>query len=249
MHIELMPEQLAIYGLQAADVLQTVNAAYHGTAAAQLDQADRSVPVAVRIIGRGRRSAGPSARSCCAGATGALVPAVRGRQDRRGARAQPHRSPGRAAAADRGGGAAGGGSGRVCADGTPSDAAKVLLPAGVYLRYGGAAEAQAAAARELLLHSAAAFVLIVLLLALAFGSSRHVLIVLVALPSTLIGGVAAVALTGATLTLGAMVGFVALFGMAARNTILLISHYDHLVGGGGRPLVASRPRCEGPRSA
>ena len=48
-------------------------------------------------------------------------------------------------------------------------AAQVPLPPGVYLRYGGAAEAQAAAARELLLHSAAAFVLIVLLLALAFG--------------------------------------------------------------------------------
>jgi Cu/Ag efflux pump CusA len=41
--------------------------------------------------------------------------------------------------------------------------------------------------------------------------------------------VAAVALSGATLSLGAMVGFVALFGMAARNTILLISHYEHLV--------------------
>ena len=108
-------------------------------------------------------------------------------------------------------------------------AAQVSLPAGVYLRYGGAAEAQAAAARELMLHSAAAFVLIVLLLALAFGSSRHVLLVLIALPSTLIGGVAAVAVTGGTLTLGAMVGFVALFGMAARNTILLVSHYDHLV--------------------
>jgi Cu/Ag efflux pump CusA len=106
---------------------------------------------------------------------------------------------------------------------------KVPLPAGVYLRYGGAAEAQAAAAHELLLHSGAAFVLIVLLLALAFGSARHVLLVLLALPSTLIGGVLAVAVTGGNLTLGAMVGFVALFGMAARNTILLVSHYDHLV--------------------
>jgi len=98
-----------------------------------------------------------------------------------------------------------------------------------FLRYGGAAEAQAAARNELLLHSAAAFVLIVLLLALAFGQPRHVLLVLLSLPSTLIGGVAAAALTGGTLTLGAMVGFVALFGMAARNTILLVSHYDHLV--------------------
>jgi Cu/Ag efflux pump CusA len=108
-------------------------------------------------------------------------------------------------------------------------AAGVQLPAGVFLRYGGAAEAQAAARNELLLHSAAALVLIVLLLALAFGHARHVLLVLLSLPSTLLGGVAAVALTGGTLTLGAMVGFVALFGMAARNTILLVSHYDHLV--------------------
>ena len=77
--------------------------------------------------------------------------------------------------------------------------------------------------------------LIVLLLALAFGHARHVLLVLIALPSTLIGGVAAVALTGGTLSLGAMVGFVALFGMAARNTILLISHYEHLVGAEGQP--------------
>jgi Cu/Ag efflux pump CusA len=103
------------------------------------------------------------------------------------------------------------------------------------LRYGGVAEAQTAARNELLLHSGAAFVLIVLFLALAFGSARHVLLVLLSLPSTLIGGVAAVALTGGTLTLGAMVGFVALFGMAARNTILLVSHYDHLVQAEGRP--------------
>ena len=111
--------------------------------------------------------------------------------------------------------------------------ARVTLPPNVYLRYGGTAPAQAAAARELLWHSAAALVLIVLLLALAFGHSRHVLLVLAALPSTLIGGVAAVALTGGTLSLGAMVGFVALFGMAARNTILLISHYEHLVSAEG----------------
>jgi Cu/Ag efflux pump CusA len=108
-------------------------------------------------------------------------------------------------------------------------ARRINLPPGVYLRYGGTAPAQAAAARELLWHSAAALAVIVLLLALAFGHGRQVLLVLAALPSTLIGGVAAVALTGGTLSLGAMVGFVALFGMAARNTILLISHYQHLL--------------------
>jgi Cu/Ag efflux pump CusA len=108
-------------------------------------------------------------------------------------------------------------------------AAHIELPPGVYLRYGGVAEAQHLAANELLLHSCAAFVVIVLLLGIAFGTARHVMLVLLSLPSTLIGGVLAVALTGGTLTLGSMVGFVALFGMAARNTILLVSHYDHLV--------------------
>ncbi len=127
-------------------------------------------------------------------------------------------------------------------------AAEVTLPPGVFLRYGGAAEAQAAARNELLLHSAAAFVLIVLLLALAFGQSRHVLLVLLSLPSTLIGGVAAVAVTGGTLTLGAMVGFVALFGMAARNTILLVSHFDHLVHEEGAALELGAPLRAAPRS-
>jgi Cu/Ag efflux pump CusA len=229
LRIELLPDRLAAYGLQAADVLQTVNAAYHGTLAAELAQADRSVPVAVRIAGAG---ADPRALGVLElrGRDGALVPlssvakittelarSLIDHQD--GLRRQI------VVATPRGADQAG-----FANAARKAVAAQVPLPPGVFLKYGGAAEAQAAAAHELLFHSAAAFVLIVLLLALAFASSRHVLLVLLALPSTLIGGVAAVAITGGTLSLGAMVGFVALFGMAARNTILMVSHYDHLVG-------------------
>jgi CzcA family heavy metal efflux pump len=228
LHLQLQPQQLALYGLQASDVLQTINAAYHGTQVAQLDQADRSVPVTVRIAHVDASPQGVAAL-LLRGSAGAIVPlsAVANLQlisarslidhedglRRQVVEANPQTSDqtGFAAAARR------------------AIAAQVKLPAGVYLRFGGAAQAQAAAARELLLHSAAALMLIVLLLALAFGHARHVLLVITALPSTLIGGVAAVALTGGSLSLGAMVGFVALFGMAARNTILLISHYDHLV--------------------
>src|SRR6202047_192950 len=53
LHLDLLPDQLALYGLQAADVLQTVNAAYHGSVAAELNQADRSVPVTLRIAHAG----------------------------------------------------------------------------------------------------------------------------------------------------------------------------------------------------
>lgn len=228
LQVELLPTQMAIYGLQASDVLQTVNAAYHGSVAAELNQADRSVPVVVRIA---RAGANPQSVGALLlrGRDGAMTPlssvakihttlarSLIDHQD--GLRRQI------VVASPKGADQAG-----YAQAARSAIAAKVALPPGVFLRYGGAAEAQAAARNELLLHSAAAFVLIVLLLALAFGHARHVLLVLLSLPSTLIGGVAAVALTGGTLTLGAMVGFVALFGMAARNTILLVSHYDHLV--------------------
>jgi len=228
LQVTLLPAKLSFYGLQAADVLESVSAAYHGRVAAEINQADRSVPVVVRLRGAG---SDPHALGSLLlrGRGGALTPLslvakvdlVLGRslvEHQDGLRRQV-----------------------VVASPTGSDqsgyaesarkaiAAKVQLPPGVYLRYGGVAEAEHVAAKELLLHSVAAFVLIVLLLALAFGNGRHVLLVLLSLPSTLIGGVAAVALTGGTLTLGSMVGFVALFGMAARNTILLVSHYDHLV--------------------
>jgi CzcA family heavy metal efflux pump len=234
MRVEMRPDQLALYGLTAADVLQTINAAFHGSVIAELNQSDRSVPIVVRVAGvdgtpqavrdlvlRGRQGALVPLSSVAAlemVSARSLIDHEDGLR-RQVVVANPKTTDqsGYARAARQ------------------AVAAKVKLPGDVYLRYGGTAPAQAAAAHELLLHSAAAFVLIVLLLAVAFGQSRHVLLVLVALPSTLLGGVAAVAMTGGSLSLGAMVGFVALFGMAARNTILLISHYDHLVTIEGQP--------------
>ncbi|TLZ20596.1 MAG: efflux RND transporter permease subunit, partial [Gammaproteobacteria bacterium] len=234
LRVALRPDRLVLYGLEASAVLRTVNAAFHGGAVAELTRADRSVPVTVHIAGPR-----PTPRNVgdllLRGRDGALVPlsavatlelvSARSLIDHEsGLRRQivvvnPKTSDqaGYARAA------------------RAAVAAQVKLPRDVYLRYGGEAPAVAAAEKDLLLHALAAFVLIVLLLALAFGRTRHVLLVLVALPSALLGGVAAVAVTGDTLSLGAMVGFVALFGMAARNTILLISHYDHLVAVEGQP--------------
>jgi Cu/Ag efflux pump CusA len=234
LQLQLRPEQLALYGLQAAEVLSALNADYHGTVVAQLNQSDRSVPVVVRLRGAGTtpEDVGTLALHGHDGvrvplasvATLSMVSARSLVEHEDGLRRQvvvasPH-------TADQAG---------FARAAQAAIAAHVKLPPNVYLRYGGTAPAQAAAARELIWHSAAALVLIVLLLALAFGQSRHVLLVLATLPSTLIGGVVAVALSGGTLSLGAMVGFVALFGMAARNTILLISHYEHLATIEGEP--------------
>ena len=234
LRVQLLPERLTMYGLQAAEVLETVHAAFHGSLVTELNEADRSLPVVVRI---GRNNADPQALGAlllhgrdgavtplAAVATIAMVPARSVVDHQDGLRRQI------VVASPRGSDQAG-----YARAAREAIAAKVELPPGVYLRYGGASEAQSAAAHELMLHSGAAFVLIVLLLALAFGHARHVLLVLLALPSTALGGAVAVALTGGTMTLGSMVGFVALFGMAARNTILLVSHFDHLVREEGQP--------------
>ncbi|MBP9200694.1 MAG: efflux RND transporter permease subunit [Gemmatimonadales bacterium] len=108
-------------------------------------------------------------------------------------------------------------------------AAPGLLPPGSYAELAGTATAQREAERELLVHSLLAGAVIFLLLWLAFAEPGRLLLVLANLPFSLVGGVAAVALSGATLSLGSLVGFVTLFGIATRNAVMLVSHYDHLV--------------------
>lgn len=108
-------------------------------------------------------------------------------------------------------------------------AREVKLPPGAYLDYAGVAEGQAAATRQILFNVAAASIGIVALLVIAFGGGRPAMLILAGTPFALAGGVIAVWLTGGVLSLGVLVGFVTLFGIAARNAILLISHIDHLV--------------------
>ena len=103
------------------------------------------------------------------------------------------------------------------------------IPAGIYAEIGGTGTAQREARRELLLNSLLAGAGIVLLLWLAFGEWSRVALVLANLPFALVGGVLAVFATGGLLSLGSLVGFVTLFGIATRNAVMLVSHYDHLV--------------------
>jgi CzcA family heavy metal efflux pump len=105
----------------------------------------------------------------------------------------------------------------------------VHLPAGVYTVFGGTAEARTEARNELLLHSGIAGVAILLLLASVFRKPRHLLLVLANLPFAFVGGVLAVSMTGASLSIGSIVGFVTLFGITMRNSVMMISHFEHLV--------------------
>jgi CzcA family heavy metal efflux pump len=100
---------------------------------------------------------------------------------------------------------------------------------GSYPDFVGAAIEQAQARSALILHALLAGAGVLLLIYMALGSLRHVLLTLVNLPFALLGGVAAVAISNASLSVGSIVGFITLFGITVRNCIMLISHYRHLV--------------------
>ena len=121
------------------------------------------------------------------------------------------------------------------------------LPKGVYAEFGGTAAAQRAAQRELLVDSLLAAGAIIALVWLAFGEWRRVALVLANLPFALVGGTLAVFVSGAVLSLGSLVGFVTLFGIATRNAVMLLSHYDHLMRAEGaqwNPATAVRGASE-----
>src|SRR5258708_17061 len=109
------------------------------------------------------------------------------------------------------------------------------LPAGTHLEFAGEAQEQARSQRDLLAYSAVAALGIALLVSIIARSGRNLAIVLANLPFAFVGGVAAVAATGGVLSLGSMVGLVALFGITLRNSILIVAHYDRLVRIEGRP--------------
>jgi len=125
----------------------------------------------------------------------------------------------------------------------------IVQKAGYTVHYGGQFEAQQSASRTIYVMGAGVAVLMFLLLQLSTGKSRVALLVMLNLPLALIGGIAAIylsespSLVGNTLALlglsssryiapvisiASMVGFVTLFGIAVRNGILLVNHYDHL---------------------
>lgn len=106
---------------------------------------------------------------------------------------------------------------------------QVKLSEGNYAAYAGTARAQAQARSDLIVHSALAGVGIFLLLYLAFNNLHNLLLTFVNLPFALIGGVIAVFASGGWMSLGSLVGFVTLFGITLRNSIMLVSHYQHLV--------------------
>jgi CzcA family heavy metal efflux pump len=227
--IDLDFPALARYGVSPAEALDTVQTAYQGATDAQIFQDIRAIDIAVTTAPELRQDPEAVGDLLIRSAAGTVVPLK--------SIAKVYLTEGRTSVSHDGG--------RprqvVTANPAPRDVAKVSkaaqksitaqvkLPPGVYLDYSGTAQGAAAARKDLLFNTALAVAGVVALLLLAFGDARATMLILGATPFALAGGVIAVALTGASLSLGALVGFVTLFGVAARNSILLIAHLEQLI--------------------
>ncbi len=104
----------------------------------------------------------------------------------------------------------------------------IELPEGYHVEYGGQFESEQAASRILLLASIMSIIVIFLLLYMQFKSAAQSGVILLNLPLALIGGVFALLVTTGELSIPAIIGFISLFGIATRNGMLLISHYNLL---------------------
>jgi CzcA family heavy metal efflux pump len=109
------------------------------------------------------------------------------------------------------------------------------LPQGYHVEVVGEASELTAAQGRLGLFGLGAAIAIFLLLQAAFGSLRLAALAFLLLPISLVGGVLAVKLGSGILSLGSLVGFLTIFGIAARNGILMISHFQHLEREEGEP--------------
>ena len=231
--VDLDIPSLARFGIAPADALDAVGAAYQGQIAAEIFQQNRTLGVVVTTTPDLRRDPEAVGDLLIRSPGGAAVPLK--------AIAKVYLTEGRTSVSHEGG--------RprqvVTANPAPRDVArvakaaeaaiadKVKLPPGVYVNYSGTAQGAAEARKELLFNLALAVGGVVALLLLAFGSGRATMLILGATPFALVGGVIAVALTGHSLSLGSLVGFVTLFGVAARNSILLIAHLEQLIAEDG----------------
>lgn len=105
---------------------------------------------------------------------------------------------------------------------------QIILPEGYHVEYGGQFESEQAASRTLFLTSVISILLIFLLLFNEFHSMPLSSIIMLNLPLAIIGGILSIWFTSGIISIPAIIGFISLFGIATRNGILLVSHYNHL---------------------
>jgi len=227
--VRLRKEDVVRWGFRPVDILDTLRTAYEGDDVGQTYEGNRVFDVSVILDSHDRKSIADIGALPLRNAAGNYV---RLRQ-----LADVYETSGRYVVLHEGSrrvqtitcNVAGRDINSFVAEAKKQIGSAVSLPAGSYVEFTGTAAAQAQSRRDLLIHSLLAGIGIVLLLSIVMENYRNLLLVLANLPFALVGGVLVVFAFGGGLSLGSLVGFVTIFGITLRNSMLMISHYEHLV--------------------
>jgi CzcA family heavy metal efflux pump len=233
--VRLRPDRLAQFGFLPTEVLEAIQTAYQGAVVAQVHKGNQVSDVLVILDEANRREPEDIRALMLSNAQGLRMPLSQlaeiyltsgrysimheGARRRQVVTCTPEKRDVTS----------------FVADAKKAIAAKVVFPKGTYVIFTGAAEATAKAQQQLLLHSLIAAVGILLLLIVVTGNWRNLMLILANIPFALVGGVLAVFVTSHlgggdnSLNIGSLVGFVTLFGITTRNSIMMISHFEHLV--------------------
>jgi CzcA family heavy metal efflux pump len=221
-------DRIARYGLRAGALAESVETALAGHVVTQVLEEQRTYDVVVRYADRHRADRDAVAAALIDTPLGPKVPLsmLAEIRDDTGPNTITREKVGRKMVVQAN--TSGRDLGGVIDDIRAAIGERIELPTGYYVEYGGQFESQEQASRTIYLLGAVVIAGIFLLLYLAFRSGKTALVVMVNLPLALVGGVAAATLAGGVLSVGSLVGFITLFGIATRNGIMMLSHYEHL---------------------
>jgi CzcA family heavy metal efflux pump len=236
MAIRVDRDMVARYGLTTGEVVEAVERAFAGETVGQVLEGQRSIELVVRLEDSARQDLDAISSTLMDTKTGSPIPLKM--------LARITRETGPNTISREGvqrkmvvqANVAGRDLAGVVDDLRRRVAAEISFPAGYHVVFGGQFESAEEATRSIGLLTVVVIVGIFLLLVVAFGSTRNALLTLINLPLALIGGVLAVALTSGVVSVASLVGFITLFGIATRNGIMMVSHFEHLMTEEGRTL-------------
>ncbi|HZR26638.1 MAG TPA: CusA/CzcA family heavy metal efflux RND transporter, partial [Vicinamibacterales bacterium] len=238
LQIEVDRARAARYGLNVADVEDVVETALGGKVGTEIWEGDRRFGVAVRLREQDRKDVNSIRNVLVDTPSGPRVPLTEvANISIRGGSMNIAREGGQRVAAigvfirgrDMGG---------IVSDMQNNVAKGVTLPPGYYVTFGGEFENQQRAMTRLAVIVPVSVFLIFILLFNAFGSVRNAGIILANIPLASIGGIVALYITGIHLSVSAAIGFIALFGQAVLNGVVMVSYFAELRAGGMSALEA-----------
>ncbi|HYW34109.1 MAG TPA: efflux RND transporter permease subunit, partial [Balneolaceae bacterium] len=232
--IRLQKKKLARWGFTPVDVMNKLQALYEGLKAGQIYKGDRTFNVRVILPDSLRDNPKQIGRLPLRSPAGTYVTLgqLANIQEEAGPYSVLHQGARRVQVVTAN--VAGGNASAFVKRARKAIHKKISFPSGTYISFSGTAKAQSRSRRQLLIYSLIALAGILLLLYVVLKHYQNLLLVVLNVPFALVGGIFGAWITGGNLSLGSMVGFVTVFGITLRNSILMLDHFQYMVNEEGQ---------------